>query len=122
MKRKFIDFDISIGVAGLVLSALGLLFIYDASSYSAQVQLGDEFHYVKTQAVALFLGLILMFAFVVLDIGKLKKSTFYVYLVSLMLLGLGLYLNSPRLPTVAGPVTVPLVARTTFVTLIVFVA
>ena len=88
MKRKFIDFDISIGVAGLVLSALGLLFIYDASSYSAQVQLGDEFHYVKTQAVALFLGLILMFAFVFLDIGKLKKSAFYVYLVSLILLGL----------------------------------
>ena len=88
MRRKFIDFDISIGVAGLVLSALGLLFIYDASSYSAQVQLSDEFHYVKTQAVALFLGLILMFAFVFLDIGKLKKSAFYVYFVSLILLGL----------------------------------
>ena len=28
MKRKVIDFDISLGVAALVLSALGLLFIY----------------------------------------------------------------------------------------------
>ena len=60
MKRKIFDFDISIGIGALVLSLLGLLFIYDASSYSAEVQLGDAFHYVKTQAVALVIGLVLM--------------------------------------------------------------
>ena len=88
MKRKILDFDISIGIAGLILSALGLLFIYDASSYSAGVQLGDSFHYVKTQAVALFLGLILMFAIVFVDIERIKKSALYIYILSLILLAL----------------------------------
>lgn len=88
MKRKILDFDISIGIAGLILSALGLLFIYDASSYSAGVQLGDSFHYVKTQAVALFLGLILMFAVVFVDIERIKKSALYIYILSLILLAL----------------------------------
>ena len=88
MKRKVIDFDISIAIAGFVLSAVGLLFIYDASSYSAGVQFGDSFHYVKTQAVALFLGLVLMFAVVFVDVSKIKKSAVYIYLVSLVLLGL----------------------------------
>ena len=88
MKRKVIDFDISLGVAALVLSALGLLFIYDASSYSAEIQLGDAFHYVKTQGIALFLGLILMFAIVFVDTEKIKKSAVYIYIVCLILLGL----------------------------------
>ena len=88
MKRKALDFNISIGIAGFVLSALGLLFIYDASSYSAGVQLGDSFHYVKTQAVALFLGLILMFAVVFVDVEKIKKSAIYIYIISLVLLAL----------------------------------
>ena len=88
MKRKVIDFDISLGVAALVLSALGLLFIYDASSYSAEIQLGDAFHYVKTQGIALFLGLILMFAIVFVDTEKIKKSAIYIYIVCLILLGL----------------------------------
>lgn len=88
MKRKVIDFDISLGVAALVLSALGLLFIYDASSYSAEIQLGDAFHYVKTQGIALFLGLILMFAIVYVDTEKIKKSAIYIYIVCLILLGL----------------------------------
>ena len=88
MKRKVIDFDISLGVAALVLSALGLLFIYDASSYSAEIQLGDAFHYVKTQGIALFLGLILMFAIVYVDTEKIKKLAIYIYIVCLILLGL----------------------------------
>lgn len=88
MKRKVIDFDISLGVAALVLSALGLLFIYDASSYSAEIQLGDAFHYVKTQGIALFLGLILMFAIVFVDTAKIKKSAINIYIVCLILLGL----------------------------------
>ncbi|MBR7162504.1 MAG: putative lipid II flippase FtsW [Clostridia bacterium] len=88
MKHKALNFDISIGVAGIILSVLGLLFIYDASSYSAEVQLGDAFHYVKTQAVALFLGVILMFAVAFVDIDKIKKASIYVYICSLILLGL----------------------------------
>ena len=88
MTNKPLKFDISIGVAGVILSALGLLFIYDASSYSAGIQLGDPFHYVKTQAIALILGLFLMFAITFVDVKKIEKSAVYVYIVSLIVLGL----------------------------------
>ncbi|MBO7326353.1 MAG: putative lipid II flippase FtsW [Clostridia bacterium] len=70
------------------MSAIGLVFIYDASSYSAEIQLGDGFHYVKTQAIALFLGAILMIGMIFVDIDKIKKSAPYAYIVSLVLLGL----------------------------------
>ena len=88
MKFRSQGFDISIGIAGIVLSMLGLLFIYDASSYSAELQLGDGFHYVKTQAIALVLGIVLMTGIAFVDINKIKKSAPYVYIVSLILLGL----------------------------------
>ena len=88
MKHRFQNFDISIGIAGIVLSAIGLVFIYDASSYSAEIQLGDGLHYVKTQAIALFLGAILMIGMIFVDIDKIKKSALYAYIVSLVLLGL----------------------------------
>ena len=88
MKLRSQGFDISIGIAGIVLSMLGLLFIYDASSYSAELQLGDGFHYVKTQAIALVLGIVLMTGIAFVDINKIKKSAPYVYMVSLILLGL----------------------------------
>ena len=88
MKLRAQGFDISIGIAGIVLSMLGLLFIYDASSYSAELQLGDGFHYVKTQAIALVLGIVLMTGTAFVDINKIKKSAPYVYIVSLILLGL----------------------------------
>ena len=88
MKRKIYDFDISIGIGALVLSLLGLLFIYDASSYSAEVQLGDAFHYVKTQAVALVIGLVLMVAITLVDMRNIKKYALWIYIVSLILLAL----------------------------------
>ncbi len=88
MKRKIFDFDISIGIGALVLSLLGLLFIYDASSYSAEVQLGDAFHYVKTQAVALVIGLVLMVAITLVDMRNIKKYALWIYIVSLILLAL----------------------------------
>jgi cell division protein FtsW len=88
MKRKIFDFDISIGIAGILLSLVGLLFIYSASSYSAEVQLGDSFHYVKTQAVALILGIPLMFAMTFVDLGKVKKWAIAIYVVCLVLLSL----------------------------------
>ena len=47
--REFLRFDKTLAAAAIVLSLVGVLFIYSASSYSAQIQFGDAFHYVKTQ-------------------------------------------------------------------------
>ena len=88
MKRKIFDFDISIGIAGIILSVVGLLFIFSASSYSADVQFGDPFHYVKTQAVALVLGVPVMFAVTFVDLEKVKKWAVVAYIICLILLAL----------------------------------
>ena len=88
MKRKIFDFDISIGIAGIILSVVGLLFIFSASSYSADVQFGDPFHYVKTQAVALVLGVPVMFAVTFVDLEKVKKWAVVIYIICLILLAL----------------------------------
>ncbi|MDE6303172.1 MAG: putative lipid II flippase FtsW [Clostridia bacterium] len=80
--------DIPLAVVAVVLSLLGLLFIYSASSYSAGVQMGDSFHYVKTQAVALALGLFAMVGLSLVNIRTVKKATIPLYLVGLALLGM----------------------------------
>ena len=88
MKRKIIDFDISLGLVAIILSAVGLVFIYSASSYSAEVQLGDSFHYVKTQGLALFVGVLFMAGMTFVDLRKVKKVALPIYIVSLVLLTL----------------------------------
>ena len=80
--------DMPLVIVALLLSGIGLLFIYSASSYSADVQLGDAFHYVKTQAVALALGLFAMLGLSFVDISKIKKATIPLYLIGLVLLGM----------------------------------
>ena len=59
----------------LILSVLGIVFIYSASSYSALKQSGDAFHYVKTQSVALVLGVFVVFALSMADMNAVKKLT-----------------------------------------------
>lgn len=72
----------------LILSALGLVFIYSASSYGAQVQLDDAFHYVKTQTLALVLGVFAMSALSFVDASRLKKISPLLYVAGLVLLAL----------------------------------
>lgn len=74
--------------AALILSALGLVFIYSASSYSAAIQLGDSFHYVKTQAIALAIGVFGMALLSYVNVQKLEKLSIPLYLVGLLMLGL----------------------------------
>ncbi|HKL94653.1 MAG TPA: FtsW/RodA/SpoVE family cell cycle protein, partial [Clostridia bacterium] len=80
--------DFPLALTAIILSLLGLIFIYSASSYSAQLEYGDAFHYVKTQAVALVLGVFFMFAISYLDLEKVKKLNLPIYIISLVLLAL----------------------------------
>ena len=82
------SFDKPLFLAVIVLAALGMVFIYSASKYSAEVQLGDAYHYVKTQAVAFFVGLILMFGLTLIDVSKLKKLALPLYIAGIVLLAL----------------------------------
>lgn len=87
MKREgFFSFDKSLAVSAAVLSCIGLLFIYSASSYSAELQYGDAFRYVETQAVALALGVAAMFAVSFVRPERIKKYSFVLFAVGVALL------------------------------------
>lgn len=86
--KKRGSIDIPLAAVAIALSLLGLLFIFSASSYSAKVQMGDAAHYVKTQAVALALGLFAMVALSFVDVSKIKKYSYVLYIVGLALLAL----------------------------------
>ena len=87
MRREgFFSFDKPLAVSAAVLSCIGLLFIYSASSYSAELQYGDAFRYVETQAVALALGIAAMFAVSFVRPEKIKKYSFVLFAVGVALL------------------------------------
>lgn len=75
-------------ISAILLSLLGLVFIYSASSYSAQLQVGDAFHYVKTQAVALVLGVAVMAFCSFFDLNNLKRAAPILYVISILILSL----------------------------------
>ncbi len=75
-------------LVAILLSALGMVFIYSASSYSASVQVGDAFHYVKTQSLALVLGIFAMVALSFVDTNAIKKISPLLYVIGLILLAL----------------------------------
>ena len=87
MKREgFFSFDKPLAVSAAVLSCIGLLFIYSASSYSAELQYGDAFRYVETQAVALALGVAAMLYVYLFRPERIKKYSFVLFAVGVALL------------------------------------
>ncbi len=60
-----------IPIIAAVLAAVGLIFIYSASCYSAEINYNDKFFYVKKQAIALVAGLVLMIV-----ASKIKTDVF----------------------------------------------
>lgn len=80
--------DYTLAIVAILLSLSGLVFIYSASCYSAKVQTGDAFRYVKTQAVALAIGALLSVLVSNVKSSTLKKLSPFLYLVGLALLGM----------------------------------
>ena len=97
MKRTdFFAFDKSLALCAVLLSGIGLLFIYSASSYSAELQFGDAFHYVETQAVALVLGVAVMLALSFVRPERIKKAALPLYIAGMALLAdLGFFTVQP---------------------------
>lgn len=81
-------YDYPLALIGVLLSVLGLVFIYSASCYSAKVQTGDAFRYVKTQAIALFVGTMLALVLSNAKSHSLKRVSVPLYLLGLALLGM----------------------------------
>ena len=69
-----------------LLCFIGIIFIYSASSYSAEVRYGDSFIFVKKQLFGLIIGSILMFFASRFDYHKLYKFRWVALIVSIVLL------------------------------------
>ncbi len=80
--------DIPAAFTAIILSSFGLLMIYSASCYNANLDFGDAFFYVKKQAVALVFGLIAMGGLAYFKIELLQKFKYIILAVSLVLLAL----------------------------------
>ena len=65
--------DIFLLIAVTTLSLIGLIFIYSASSYSANSTYGDSFYFVKKQAIGVAIGIVTMLLSANFDYKKLKK-------------------------------------------------
>lgn len=80
--------DLTLPIAVIALALIGTVFIYSASSYTAEKTYGDSFFFVKKQLIGITLGIIAMLFTANFDYRKLKKFAIPVAAVSVVLLGL----------------------------------
>lgn len=73
-------------IAVVLLSLIGMIFIYSASNYSAKKTYGDAFYFVKKQAIGVLLGIVTMISASLFDYNKLKKLVVPVSIVSFLTL------------------------------------
>lgn len=75
-------------ICTVALSVFGLLMLYSASSYSAELEYGDAFHFVKKQAVALFIGIVCMLALSRVKVDKIAKFKYPLLIIAFALLSI----------------------------------
>lgn len=100
MQKKHFDYVLFISV--IIISALGIVMIYSASSIWADFKFGDSFKYVKHQSLFWFLGILIMILSTKIDIKFLKeKANFiigicFLLLVLVLIPGIGSVRNGSR--------------------------
>lgn len=70
----------------IILSLVGLVFIFEASAVGSARQFGDSLHYLKSQAIWIFFGLIVMIIFSYIDYKKLYFLSFVSLILTIILL------------------------------------
>lgn len=70
----------------IILTTIGLVFIFEASSVTAFRTLNDSFYYLKLQALWFFIGVVIMVLFASFDYRRLYYVAFPALLVSMVLL------------------------------------
>jgi cell division protein FtsW len=78
--------DFMLLIMTFALIAFGLLMVYSASSMSASLYYGDSLHFIKRQAIAVAIGLILMMFSMNLHYSKLKKWAVPLFILVLIML------------------------------------
>ena len=87
-KRTAFHMDFVLLFAVLILVAFGIVMVYSASYYSAELTYGDKFFFMKKQLVGAVLGLVGMFAMYFVNFEYLKKCKWVAIVVSVVLLAL----------------------------------
>lgn len=87
-RQKKLKTDWLLISAVLVLVSFGIVMVYSASSYSADLQYGDRFFFMKKQIAGAVIGLVGMIALSFINYEKLKKIRWVVFAVSVVLLAL----------------------------------
>lgn len=85
VKLKYYHF---LPILVIILALIGLVFIYSASCYSAEIEFGDKFFYVKKQGLSLVAGIIFMFLGMKLKTEWLMKFKWVIFAISAILLAL----------------------------------
>ncbi len=82
-KRKFLGWLFTLPI---ILSLVGLFFVFEASSVRSFQEVGDSFHYFKLQSIWIGLGIVAMFFFSVFDYHKLYYFSLMAMLATIILL------------------------------------
>ncbi len=85
-KYKFSFVELLLVLAVLMLVILGVIMVYSASSYNAEIHYGNKFFYMSKQIVGAILGFGAMIGFYFIDYHKLSKWKNWILLVSFVLL------------------------------------
>lgn len=73
-------------ISTVLLSLFGIVMIYSASSYSAELDYGDAFFYVKKQVLGFVVGIFTMLAGYKISLKFLRKCSPVIYIGSMLLL------------------------------------
>lgn len=78
-------YDYSLLVAVFLLVIIGLIILYSTSAYNGQVKFHDSYYYLKKQAFATVLGIILMFVMANIDYHIWQRLAVPAYILALVL-------------------------------------
>ncbi len=77
---------VNVVVTTILLSLFGMVMIYSASSYSADINIGDAYFYVKKQALAFIVGIVGLVCASKIKLEWIKKASLVIYIISMVLL------------------------------------
>ncbi|MBE5744463.1 MAG: putative lipid II flippase FtsW [Clostridiales bacterium] len=80
--------DILIPISVVFISLFGILMIYSASNYQAEITFGDKFYFVKKQALGFIIGLLSMIMIMIVDYKTIAKFRWVLISLSFLLLAL----------------------------------
>ena len=83
-----VKFDYILFVAVVFLVAIGLIFVYSASMYSAQATYGNKYFFIGKQLVGALVGLVVMIALTFIKVDVIKKFWIVGVVASVVLLAL----------------------------------